>query len=61
MPDPINKHVVIVGLDRMGNYNLMTDAPNMDRIFKNGAKSYYFQSLYPTISVKNRGPMLIRA
>lgn len=59
MPESIYKHVVIVGLDGMGNFNLNTETPNMDRIFKDGARSYYSQSLYPTISAQNWGAMLI--
>ena len=57
----VYKHVVIVGLDGMGNFNKDTATPNMDRIFANGAKSLYSLSLYPTISAQNWGAMLLGA
>lgn len=53
------KHVVIVGLDGMGNFNQHTETPNFDRIFADGAQSLYSESLYPTISAQNWGAMLI--
>lgn len=52
-------HVVIVGLDGMGNFNKNTETPNMDRIFGNGAQSFDSLSLYPTISAQNWGAMLL--
>lgn len=55
----IYKHVVIVGLDGMGNFNKNTETPFMDKIFANGAKSLYSNSLYPTISAQNWGAMLL--
>lgn len=55
----VYKHVVIVGLDGMGNFCKDTDTPFMDKIFKDGARSLYSQSLFPTISAQNWGAMLI--
>lgn len=55
------KHVVIVGLDGMGNFNKNTETPCMDKIFANGAQSLYSHSLFPTISAQNWGAMLIGA
>lgn len=53
------EYAVIVGIDGMGNFNKDTDTPNMDRIFENGAYTYYGLSMYPTISAQNWGSMLI--
>lgn len=53
------EYAVIVGIDGMGNFNKNTDTPNMDRIFENGAYTYYGMSMYPTISAQNWGSMLI--
>ena len=52
-------HVVIVGIDGMGNFNKDTPTPRMDKIFENGAKSLHAFSLFPTISAQNWGAMLI--
>ena len=57
----IYKHVVVVGIDGMGNFNKDTDTPNMDKIFKNGAEAFYAVSLSPTISAQNWGAMLLGA
>lgn len=55
------KYAVIVGIDGMGNFNRNAETPNMDRIFENGAQTYYGMSMYPTISAQNWGSMLIGA
>ena len=52
-------HVVIIGIDGMGNFCKDTATPNMDRIFGNGARSFCACSLFPTISAQNWGAMLI--
>ena len=31
------KHVAVIGIDGMGNFNRLTDTPCMDRIFAEGA------------------------
>lgn len=55
------KHAVIVGIDGMGNFNKDTETPNMDRIFADGAQTFYGMSLSPTISAQNWGAMLLGA
>lgn len=55
----IYKHVVIIGIDGMGNFNKDTDTPRMDEIFGKGAQNFYAYSLYPTISAQNWGAMLL--
>lgn len=57
----IYKHVAVLGLDGMGNFNRESNTPNLDRIFENGAKTYYGLSMCPTISAENWGAMLIGA
>ncbi len=47
------KHVVVVGIDGMGNYLTKTPTPNIDRIFENHAKTYHALSMSPTISAQN--------
>ena len=57
----IYKHIVVVGIDGMGNFNKEAYTPNMDKIFENGAKAFYAVSLSPTISAQNWGAMLLGA
>lgn len=57
----VYKHVVVIGIDGMGNFNTKTDTPNLDRIFENGAKTNYGLSMDPTISAENWGSMLLGA
>ena len=55
------EYAVIIGIDGMGNFNKNTDTPNLDRIFADGAQTFYGLSMYPTISAQNWGSMLIGA
>ncbi|MBQ6265739.1 MAG: alkaline phosphatase family protein [Clostridia bacterium] len=57
----IYKHVVIAGIDGMGNFNKDAFTPHMDKIFKSGAEAFYAVSLSPTISAQNWGAMLLGA
>ena len=54
-------HVVVIGIDGMGNYNLKTETPNLDRIFGGGAVTYHALSMSPTISAQNWCAMLLGA
>ncbi len=49
----VYKYVAIVALDGMGNFNLKTPTPCMDKIFENGAVTYYGLSMSPTSSTEN--------
>ncbi len=53
------QHVIVIGIDGMGNYNLKADTPNMDMLFENGAVNNAALSMDPTISAENWGAMLI--
>ena len=57
----IYKHVVVVGIDGMGNFNTLTETPNLDKIFENGAVATHGLSMDPTISAENWGAMLLGA
>lgn len=57
----IYKHVVVIGVDGIGNFNAKTDTPNIDRIFENGAVTFDGLSMDPTISAENWGAMLLGA
>lgn len=57
----IYKHVAVIGLDGMGNFNRESNTPNLDSIFANGATTYYGLSMDPTISAENWGAMLLGA
>ena len=54
-------HVAVIGIDGMGNFNLQTDTPNLDRIFEKGAVNSRALSMNPTISAENWGAMLLGA
>lgn len=54
-------HVVIFGIDGMGNFNLRTETPNLDRIAADGAVNYHALSMAPTISAQNWCSMLLGA
>ncbi len=49
----IYKYVAVVALDGMGNFNLKTPTPCMDKIFENGAVTNYGLSMSPTSSTEN--------
>lgn len=55
------KHVAVIGIDGMGNFNRHTETPCMDRVFSHGASTYLAMSMDPTISAENWGGMLLGA
>lgn len=57
----IYKHVAVIGIDGMGNFNQAANTPNLDRIFAHAAKTNYALSMDPTISAQNWGAMLLGA
>lgn len=57
----IYKHVAVIGIDGIGNFNTQTLTPNFDKIFENGAITNYGLSMDPTISAENWGAMLLGA
>ncbi|MBO5065461.1 MAG: alkaline phosphatase family protein [Clostridia bacterium] len=57
----IYKHVVVIGIDGIGNFNAKAETPNIDRIFENSAKTFSGLSMDPTISAENWGSMLLGA
>jgi len=57
----VYSHVVVFGIDGMGNFNLRTDTPNIDRIAADGAVTYHALSMAPTISAQNWCAMLLGA
>ncbi len=57
----IYDYVVVIGVDGMGNFNKNTDTPNIDRIFADGAQTFYGYSMLPTVSAQNWGGMLLGA
>lgn len=62
MPERIiYDYVAVIGVDGMGNFNKNTETPNIDRIFKDYAETYYGYSMLPTISAQNWGGMLLGA
>ena len=52
------KHVVILGVDGGGDFFKNTYTPNMDAIFANGAITYDWRAVSPSISAQNWGSML---
>lgn len=57
--DYIYKRAVILGVDGAGAFFKDADVPNIDRIFKDGAKSFSVLTAIPTISAQCWGAMLI--
>ncbi len=58
--DELYSHVVVLGIDGMGNFNLNTETPNIARIMNQPDALYttHAQSVMPTISAQNWGAML---
>lgn len=52
------KHVVILGVDGGGDFFKNTYSPNMDAIFADGATTYEWRAVSPSISAQNWGSML---
>lgn len=52
------KHVVILGVDGGGDFFKNTYTPNMDAIFADGATTYEWRAVSPSISAQNWGSML---
>ena len=52
------KHVVILGVDGAGDFFKNTYTPNMDAIFADGATTYEWRAVSPSISAQNWGSML---
>ena len=52
------KHVVIIGVDGGGYFFRNTYTPNMDTIFAEGAFTYDWRAVSPSISAQNWGAML---
>ena len=52
------KHVVILGVDGGGYFFRNTYTPNMDAIFADGAFTYKWKAVSPSISAQNWGSML---
>lgn len=55
------RRVFILGIDGMGNFNRLTDTPNMDALFAEGATSYNVLASRPTISAECWTSMLTGA
>lgn len=53
------KHVILVGIDGAGNFYRKTDAPNIKRMFEEGAGTDECLTSIPTISAECWGSMLI--
>ena len=61
MERKIYRHVAVIGIDGMGNFNQAANTPHLDRIFAHAAKTNYALSMDPTISAQNWGAMLLGA
>ena len=61
MDRKIYNYCAVIGVDGMGNFNRQAATPHMDKIFADGATSYFTLSKDPTISAENWGAMLLGA
>lgn len=59
--DELYEHVVVLGIDGLGNFDTKTDTPNIDRIAAQPDTLYTHsaQSVLPSISAQNWGAMLL--
>ena len=55
----VYKHVVLVGIDGAGNFHQLTNTPNIDKLFAEGAGTDMCLTSIPTISAECWGSMLI--
>lgn len=55
------EHVIVIGVDGMGNFNTKAKTPNIDKLFKDMAYTDYALSMNPTISAENWGAMILGA
>ena len=51
------RHVIVAGIDGAGSFALQAETPNMDSIFKNGAKTFRALASNPTVSGECWGSM----
>ncbi len=54
----IYKHVAILGIDGMGNFDTKANTPNLDSLAENGSCNHFALSENPTISAENWAAML---
>ncbi len=52
------KHVIVIGVDGAGNFFNKSETPNIDKIFENGAVTYYALTENPSISAQCWGSLM---
>lgn len=52
------KHVIVIGVDGAGNFFNKSETPNLDKIFENGAVTYYALTENPSISAQCWGALM---